>query len=106
MAALLFAQLAVSAHACPLATDAGASAQAAIAMPCDGATKPTPLCEKHCNPSEQAQPHGVAMPAAPGPVAVLRVAPVPAITRVAHSGPAVTRAAFPPLILQNCVLRI
>ena len=106
LVALLFSQLAVSAHACPLEMSMQAATEgSSAAMPSDEAPPvPSPVCDKHCNPSEQAQQ--------PAILPVLPMGPVLAVlTRTARLGaegvpPDFAHAVAPPLIIQYCVLRI
>ena len=111
VAALLFAQLAVAAYACP--GDVGASVPAATvqAMPgCEGMGTPAPLCASHCSDGAQSfeKPAnaGVAPAVMVGTIEWHAIAPV-APARVA-GGPRAraTPPPGPPLSIRNCCLRI
>ena len=103
--ALLFAQGALAAYACP-ATLSGAPAGE---VPCDQMDGDSiPLCHGHCADEEQKPHEGAAGSAAQFvPAFVVRVplAPDPGSARAASAGPA-SPAAPPALILRNRRLRI
>ena len=107
--ALLFAQLAVSAYACPGGDFATASvAQAPMASPCDGTdADQANLCEKHCHDSGQSQGSATVMHAAfvPGLLAVLQM-PTPHERSPQAGDPALLHATSPPASIRNCCFRI
>lgn len=109
-ALLLFAQLAVSAHACPM-WEAAAGAPAAVSaqpMPCEEmAGAGGNICQKHCEGSEQAQgTHAPAIAFAPAFTVVLApaVGAVPGITP--RPEPSLFRATSPPPAIRYCRFRI
>ena len=107
--ALVFAQMAVSAYACPALT-VEAEAPASVSMPChdpDGGT--ANLCQKHCHDSQQSQSAAASMPAAFS-AAFVAIVPQPATSVAATvaclDGPALLHANSPPPSIRNCCLRI
>lgn len=105
--ALLFAQLAVAAYACPRGAEGDVVAVSA-SMPC-GEIDPEQanLCGKHCNDVEQSQashPPGCALPATAFTAVVYTGAP-PAGGALAGD-PALTHATGPPLSIRHCRFRI
>jgi hypothetical protein len=110
IAALLFAQLAVSAFACPL--EAGTAAIAQVSAPqsgdgCDGMATPN-LCERHCDYGSSSVGYFAAcVPALPAAEIAWRVEPpeAPAVSRARLDRQTLQTRAPPPLILLG-VLRI
>jgi hypothetical protein len=107
--ALLFAQLAVSAYACPGGDfAASAMAQGSMASPCDRAdADQSNLCEKHCHDSGQSQGSASVIHAAfvPGLIAVLPVATSHGRSPQVDD-PALLHATSPPASIRNCCFRI
>lgn len=108
IAALLFAQLAVSVHACPKQAEAALPAEAHASMPCEEmAAADTSLCQKHCSGSEQVQGSGPVVPATFAPAFVATVdLPVLAHGAVPPADPALLHATSPPPTIRNCCFRI
>jgi len=115
---LLFAQLAVSAYACPMLSgsmaveraDAVAQNVASVATPCIAADMYQPaLCEKHCQDGQQnvndSPFHPASLDFSPGFVVTLVVAD-PAALPGAFESSLLLHAASPPLTIRNCCLRI
>jgi hypothetical protein len=107
--ALLFAQLAVSAYACPMTSaDKAAATSSTVASPCDQLDQAEPnLCDKHCNDSAQSQAavpciHGAFVP---GFIAVVGLSSPPALPASAGN-PALHHATSPPATIRNCCFRI
>ena len=102
--ALLFAQLAVPVHACPMAF----ADEAAMTMPCDSMPPASGVCHEHAREGAQAvdQSAGNAcfdafVPAFVATVPVARAMPLlPGIATAAAVHPTA-----PPLYLRNCSLR-
>ena len=115
---LLFAQLAVSAYACPMLVE-GVSAErgnitaqnvASTATPCSTADMSQPaLCEKHCQDGQQnvndSPFHPASLDFSPGFVVTLMVAD-PAALPGAFESSLLLHATSPPLTIRNCCLRI
>jgi hypothetical protein len=102
--ALVFAQLAVSAYACPAAP---AEAMPAVA-PCHQADQDNAnLCQKHCHDSQQSQHASPVVSDAfvPGFVATVDLPPIGASSASAGE-PALLHATSPPASIRNCCLRI
>jgi hypothetical protein len=105
--ALVFAQLAVSAYACP---NAGAHEmqQAQSPDPCQqSGMDQSNLCSKHCHDSAQS-PTSVPLPLGAFVAAFIAVVAVPAMgASIAVPGdPALLHATSPPAAIRNCCLRI
>ncbi|HUP29868.1 MAG TPA: hypothetical protein VM122_06820 [Usitatibacter sp.] len=105
--ALLFAQLAVAAYACPELTPQAAPAMSESASHCDQLdARLKNLCQKHCHGVEQSQP-GPATPAAFVAVPIAVWEPPRQALPIAHPGhPALFHAISPPLTIRNCCFRI
>ena len=104
LAALVFAQLAIPVHACPMR----AAEHEAMTMPCDETTAPSGMCHAHGQQDAQAVDKVSANASfdayAPSFVTTVPVArAMPAISRIARAKAA--NAAAPPLYLRNCSLR-
>ena len=118
MLCLLFAQLAVSAYACPMLVE-GLTAErgstvaqnvASTATPCSTADMNQPaLCEKHCQDGQQnvndSPFHPASLDFSPGFVVTLMVTD-PAALPGAFESSLLLHAASPPLTIRNCCLRI
>jgi hypothetical protein len=110
IAALLFAQLAVSAFACPLDASTAAIAHASAPQSgegCDGMDTPN-LCERHCDYGSSSVGHFAACdPALPATEIAWRLEPaaIPAVSRASLDRQNLRTHAPPPLILLG-VLRI
>jgi hypothetical protein len=111
--AVVFAQLAVSAHACPMQFMGLDDAMAATGMPAADASESNAmspaLCQKHCENAQQSvndtpQAAVLSSPEPVLPVALLTVAvaaiPVPTLT------PSLLHATSPPHAIRNCCFRI
>ncbi len=108
--ALVFAQLAVSAYACPLTSIGVADAGSAVAAdsPCHEVDPAAAnLCDKHCHDAERSQAAGVSIDWAfvAGYVAVLHL-PIVRATSPSGENPALHHANFPPATIRNCCFRI
>ena len=108
--AMLFAQLAVAAYACPaLSPDKGPVTAAFVASPCQNMAMDKDLanlCQKHCHDDQQSQ--GGLAPAVgfvPSFIVELDVQEIYAPATVV-SPPALSHAIAPPLIIRNCCFRI
>lgn len=108
--ALVFAQLAVSAYACPMTPIGAMDAVSAVAAqaPCDDVDHAAAnLCDKHCHDAERSQAAGAGINWAfvAGYVAVLHL---PFVRASSPSGenPALRHATFPPATIRNCCFRI
>ncbi len=115
---LLFAQLALSAYACPMLME-GAVAVQEDTMTQEDASSATPyiaadmyqpaLCEKHCQDDQQnvndSPFHSAALDFVPGLVITLIVADMAALPGAFESS-LLLHATSPPLIIRNCCLRI
>lgn len=117
IAVVLFAQLAVSAYACPGLVSAAATSAAAPAIPamnCEDMAEPmdaafTNLCAAHCQQGQQSDHTATVavpvvlltalytMPVAPDPCRALRPA---------AAAPCAGAAAAPPLAILHCCFRI
>ena len=110
--ALLFAQFAVAAFACPADVPRSAPAVAMQPMPgCDEmGSMPTPLCASHCADGAQSFEKPVNLGVAPAALVGTIAMPVlEASFHACHGKAAVARAASPPgppLSIRNCCLRI
>ena len=108
--AMLFAQLAVAAYACPALSPGKAAITAASpASPCENMQMDKDLanlCQKHCHGDQQSQ--GGLAPAVgfvPSFIVALDVREVAAPATLV-SPPALLHAIAPPLIIRNCCFRI
>lgn len=114
LGALLFAQLAVAAYACPIrgdGQDAMAKAVApAAAQPCQGVDQDKPnLCKQHCEQASQsvdtAVPVAIDAPALPL-IAVVVQTDIHLPIKATVQGDLLASVAEPPLSIRNCCLRI
>lgn len=108
IAAVLFTQLAVSAHACPMmATDMAESPCQEMMASADQPMDPPGLCHKHCQ-NEQQNLGNVDYTAAPVLLPATFVIPMepaaPAALPV--TSPALQHPISPPLPIRHCSLRI
>lgn len=105
--ALVFAQLAVAAYACPSASADSADPRAGVFTPCDQIDRDQAnLCGKHCNDAEQSQasyPSGCA--SSPAFTAVVYVG-TPLSAGALAGDPALAHATGPPLSIRDCRFRI
>ena len=107
--ALLFAQLAVSAYACPTSpvVEAGMT-QSSVPSSCDRIDQEkVNLCEKHCHDSGQSQDsvaaiHGAFVPAF---IAFVHMSPRGPSSQTSGE-PALLHATAPPATIRNCCFRI
>ena len=115
LAALLFAQGAVSAYACPGSTDSVTPPAAVEAMPgCDEMTRLDPvvpnLCLAHCQSGDQTFDHSSQLIAAPALLPALVVSLFdPATSQAsgrASSSQGLTAARPPPHSILHCCFRI
>jgi hypothetical protein len=116
IAAMLFAQLAVAAHAC--AASSGASATAVLAAahgdgsPChEMDPQPDNVCLQHCADSPQSIDHHPVSPASPVAGPAYHLEPSDRLTafvqsEVRHSHALLARVTAPPLAVRNCCFRI
>jgi hypothetical protein len=112
---LLFAQLAIAAHACPGMSDAAPATADAAMQPCHDMDEAQPnLCVAHCQSLQQAATDQAQPVTALAPVALALLyplpAPAPAEVASADGGPPPTfdarGAAPPPHSILHCCLRI
>lgn len=107
--ALVFAQLAVAAYACPSDSRGdGATPEARFTPPCEQIDRErTNLCEKHCHDAEQSQSASPALHGAfvPGFIAVVALPPPKAFSAFAGD-PALLHATSPPITIRNHCFRI
>ena len=108
--AMLFAQLAVAAYACPaLSPEKAAVTAPSPASPCENMQMDKDLanlCQKHCHGDQQSQ--GGSAPVVgfvPSFIVELDVPAVAASATLA-TPPALSHAIAPPLIIRNCCFRI
>lgn len=106
--ALLFAQLAVAAYACPKVAAPDASAATIHAQtPCEQLDDAlSNLCQKHCHDAEQPQA-AAALPPAFAPAFVVQLDPSAlevSLTRLEQH--VLLRVHSPPLTIRNCCLRV
>lgn len=110
--AVLFAQLAVAAYACPIgAPDAAGELSMSSRSPAAGdvAIATSALCQKHCQNEQQNFGDQVSFvpPFAFAPSIVMTVADVrDASAKPSAFIPALLRATSPPLSISNCCFRI
>ena len=100
IAAILFAQVAVAAHACSMTAESTVAEQ-------HMADNPT-LCQKHCEDGDQSlkQSSGSSLPGAFAPSFVVNVdAPALQLPRAVFSPADYVRSAPPPLTIRNCRFR-
>jgi hypothetical protein len=108
--AIVFAQLAVSAHACAMASmpEAAPAAAAGADNPCDrmDAAQRT-MCERHCQDAPQAQgsAHAAAVDFVPAFVAHVAVV-APRVPAGRFGEPALVHATSPPQAIRHCRLLI
>jgi len=113
IAAVMFAQLAVSAHACPMqfmGMDEAAAGVASTEATAGEADAGSPaLCQKHCENAQQSatdspQPPVLLFlePAFVAPLAMDPAAPLTATSRT----PSLQRTTSPPLAIRHCCFRI
>jgi len=107
--ALIFAQLAVSAYACPMTSFGTVEAAPSLtSSPYDQVDQvEANLCDKHCYGSEQSQTtvpgiHGAFVPAF---IAVVDL-PSPLAPSASVENPALHHATSPPATIRNCCFRI
>lgn len=118
-AAMLFAQLAVAAHACAASSGAPAAAVLAAAhggehdaSPChEMESPPDGVCLQHCADSPQSFDHHPVSPVFPlaGPAYHLDRSNRPAVflqSEEHHSHALLARVTAPPLAVRNCCFRI
>lgn len=110
--AIVFAQLAVAAYACPLeiAVGSGASGASSVAAPspCDKVDmQQANLCEKHCHDSQQSQAAAPAMHAGfiPGYIVVVHLSSWLG-SAGAMNDAVLLHATSPPATIRNCCFRI
>ena len=107
IAAIVFAQLAVSAYACPKDAAAVGADVTASADPCEHSRADSPnLCAKHCDDSTQipTQAPAACAPFVASFVVIVRIPDAAASD--APVDPALLHATSPPATLRNCCLRI
>jgi hypothetical protein len=111
---LLFAQLAVAAHACPMPSQAEYDTSSAqVAMPCDAMDDmdgvPSGLCEKHCQAGHEnvgdTNSTVAATPFCAAFVTTLDLA-APAVLESALIPAHLLHTSSPPLSIRNCCFRI
>jgi hypothetical protein len=108
IAALVFAQLAVSAYACPNAGGVADMQVAQASEPChQSGMDESNLCSKHCHDSEQG-PSSLPLMHAAFVAAFIAVVVVPAsgASIEVPGNPALLHPPSPPASLRNCCLRI
>ena len=108
--AVVFAQLAVSAYACPMQFIGDDDTVAAFEPNSSGRDAESPaLCQKHCENGQQI------INDAPQPLAAVTSAPAPDVTPTINQAeqssavavsPSLLRVTAPPLAVRNCCLRI
>jgi hypothetical protein len=113
IAAVMFAQLAVSAHACPMQLMGMGEPAAVVASTeatADEADAGSPaLCQKHCENSPQNatdSPQPLVLFSPEPAFAISLAMEIAALLPVATLTPSLLRATSPPLSIRNCCFRI
>ena len=110
MTALVFAQLAIAAYACPAMAQTIEAAQQAATPPCQDMDMDQPaLCQAHCHDSEQNVNVVLAALAVPGfvPGLIVMIDSVAQILLPARpASPSLLHSTSPPLSIRNCCFRI
>ncbi len=106
--ALLFAQLAVAAYACPEAVEPATSPAASFAKtPCDQLdAELSNLCQKHCHDAEQSQAAAPLPPAFTPGFTVHLQATVPETSISPLEQRSLLHIHPPPITIRNCCFRI
>ncbi|MBL8522585.1 MAG: hypothetical protein JNN20_02735 [Betaproteobacteria bacterium] len=111
--ALLFAQFAVSAYACPMLTQGSGSQNAAVSNSVSSADEPDAaqpgLCQAHCEDGQQnvndSAPTLASVDFAPAFVVYLQLVDLPSqLTTTLF--PSLLHATSPPIPIRNCCFRI
>jgi hypothetical protein len=113
LSAMLFAQLAVSAYACPAISAAVESAQAAHTPPCHGSVSndsdQPALCQAHCQDGQQnvndLQPFALAA-FVPAFIVTIIDSAAQMLEQVRPASPSLLHSTSPPLSIRNCCFRI
>jgi hypothetical protein len=103
---ILSARMAVAAYACP--TDFFVAKAPAAHMDCcdESNSDRNPLCLQACSDDPQKHELGWAIPVAPAPVAVARLAPSDAVvSETSPRDPALARVVAPPIVLLSSRIR-
>ena len=107
---LMFANIAVSAYACPLMNPGAIASQAAADAPCsdDGQVAQSGLCHKHCEDGQQSVSDASVPVTLVFLPAFFRMNPVGGqLPDLAVSfSPALCHAMSPPLVIRHCCFRI
>jgi hypothetical protein len=103
--AMVFAQLGVSAYACPLVEPASFAMESGSHCDRMDAAQPN-LCDKHCHDDQQAGAQAT-LPAAYVPSFIVRLAVAPPeSTPLAADAPTLRHAVDPPPTIRHCCWRI
>jgi hypothetical protein len=108
-AALVFSQLAVAAHACPMDGQTAVASVATVVAAtsgCDEMDGMSTVCERHCHDAAKDQPQSDLPLAQPTFTVALHAYDVPLAPRGLPHEPALQRAISPSLNLSHCVFRI
>lgn len=110
LSALVFAQLAVSAYACPVLAAAIEDAQPATTPPCHDMDMDQPaLCQSHCQDGQQnindVQPAFAPAGFVPGLIVMIDSATQKPL-QLPPASPLLLRSTSPPLSIRNCCFRI
>jgi hypothetical protein len=110
LSALVFAQLAVAAYACPAMAQTIEAAQQAATPPCHDMDMDQPaLCQAHCHDSEQNVNDVLTAFAVPGfvPGLIVMIDSSARILLPARpASPSLLHSTSPPLSIRNCCFRI
>jgi hypothetical protein len=110
LSALLFAQLAVSAYACPILAQTIEAVEQAVTPPCHDMDMDEPaLCQTHCHDGEQnvndVQPAAALLGFVPGFIVTIDSAAQDSL-QAPPASPLLLRSTSPPLSIRNCCFRI
>ena len=110
LSVLVFAQLAVSAYACPVLAQAMEATQQAATPPCHEMDMDQPaLCQSHCQDAQQSvndvQPELALLGFVPGLIVTIDSSAQETL-QLPPASPLLLRSTSPPLSIRNCCFRI
>jgi hypothetical protein len=111
LSALVFAQLAVSAYACPALAQTMEAAQQAATPPCHDMDMDQPaLCQSHCQDGQQnvndLQLLSALSGFVPGFIVTIIDSAAQMLQQVRPASPSLLHSTSPPLSIRNCCFRI